>query len=593
MRQRWSVRRGIAATVPASGQVYSVVESATILDSAQVTQESRNASVAETLSVADSASYGGAFAWQFTDGATLFPVASQSIALATGAPAGATFYASPDLLPGQSLSLVGSTLSLVSDSTVPVVDGSTPVLETISDRDIVIEVMDTEQATAQIMRTGEMFGAGQAGANKNIQYAITRMQDGDTLQISPGCIYIPGNGDGASNNGDNAMLQVWKGCTIRGVPGRGRWRLAPQSTPYIDGISGLVIMEPAACYSNVGDTAQANPRKTIVVQDFDFNNWGRNGDDSGIHIRADGSVSWNSFHASVTLRNFKIGKLPFYQSASAINGAAETFLIEDGHLYDTGDGIGSSPGNDHNAYIEGRYLTVRGVRAERTRSAEYPFNPSNTMDGHILKLTGPNVTVEACALYCGPEGDNSITVQCKGGGNLIVRSCLLVSGVHSQTATGSIVYEKELGDQTPGNYGGFQYGSEGHSVLVEKNVFINHRPYVAGLDRRAMVFCRPPGDPWEVLAASISSFVVRDNIGISPVPDTFWIRNPPPVYSGGAWTANNSNLAYDSAESVFLQRELRNYLVAAGPIAGNALSTNRFTWPHGYMARTDAFRGLG
>jgi hypothetical protein len=156
-------------------------------------------------------------------------------------------------LPGETLSLAGSTLSLVNDSTVPLVGGSQPgsVLDTISDRDHYIEVMDADQATARILRTGELFGAGQSGSNRNIQYAMTRMQDGDTLEISPGAIFIPGNVDG-SQYLEAGCFHIWKSCTVRNMTGRGRWRLGPKSSTSLPGYTGIVIREPNQTFPGVG-----------------------------------------------------------------------------------------------------------------------------------------------------------------------------------------------------------------------------------------------------------------------------------------------------------------------------------------------------
>jgi hypothetical protein len=102
------------------------------------------------------------FAWIIPDASILNTSPSRSEVLAVGVPSGATFYASPDLLPGETLSIASSTLSLVNDSTVPLVGGSQPgsVLDTISDRDHYIEVMDADQATARILRTASCSGPG-------------------------------------------------------------------------------------------------------------------------------------------------------------------------------------------------------------------------------------------------------------------------------------------------------------------------------------------------------------------------------------------------------------------------------------------------
>ena len=123
-------------------------------------------------------------------------------------------------------------------------------------------------------------------------------------------------------------------------------------------------------------------------------------------------------------------------------------------------------------------------------------------------------------------------------------------------------------------------------------MFINHRPYVPPGDARAMVYCRPPGHVQEVSPAAITSFVVRDNIGMSTVPDSGWIRNQPPSFPD-AWRARNSVMPYFANETGFSQRELLKYVRTAGPISGNPLSTLRFVYPHGYEARRDSYQGLG
>lgn len=396
-----------------------------------------------------------------------------------------------------------------------------------------------ELAVAQNMRTGRMYGYTETGDYRHIQQAMVDAQDGDVIQISPGAIFAPNTGDGSSYL-ENGMLHVWKSVTLMGIPGLGRWRLAPSDVPYVDLWTGLVIREPFQTYSDSGDHTRGNSNKTIVIQDFDPSNWGRGSADLGIKVRANNSpASWADYHASVTLRNFKLGKKPFYQSASGIAGSAENWIIEDGHSYDTGGGIGSAHGNDHNLYISGRNLTMRRMKVERTRSNEYPFNPQNTMDGHILKLTFNNATIEDCELPCGPEGDNSITIQMKGGGNLVVRRNRIIGGVHSQTATGLIVYEKEQN-----NYGGWMYGLEGHSLLIEDNDFVNHRPYApAANDAKGMVYFRPDGHPQQVDPATITSVVIRNNRGMSTVPPEFWIKNAPPQFAQ-AWSDHNTVLPY-------------------------------------------------
>jgi hypothetical protein len=55
-----------------------------------------------------------------------------------------------------------------------------------------ISVTDSELATAQNMRTGQVYGYTQTGTRRNIQFAISEAADGDTIQISPGAIWSPG-----------------------------------------------------------------------------------------------------------------------------------------------------------------------------------------------------------------------------------------------------------------------------------------------------------------------------------------------------------------------------------------------------------------
>ena len=539
--------------------------------------------------------------WQFADASTMYTDLSTSETLATGVPTGAVFYASPDLLPGQTLEQTGDTLSLVSDSTLPDVNGDTAgsMLDTVSDRDIIIEVMDTELAVANHIRASSIIGTYGYGQAQPIWYAVQDLaQDGDIFEISPGAItddLTLGVGVPSSYL-EKAVLKINKSITLRGMTDRGRWRLLPSSfTPTdADNFSGVLILSPGDITGTDWDSDPTTEgrRKTIVVQDFDFDNWGTTGSDHAVKLRSPTEVTdWSQIHTSVTFSNFKVGKLPFYQSASGFSGAAETLIFSDGYVFDTGDGVGAAAGNDHNFYITARYLTMTGVRASRTRSAEYPFNQSNTLDGHILKATFHYATLEGCVFDCGPEGDNSKTIQAKGGGNLIVRGCVLIMGQHAQDVRGGISFEKETG-----NYGGdWFYGAAGHSLLIEKNVFINHRAYSPPGDALAMVYFYPSGNAREVDPATITSCVIRDNIGMSTVTDydTYWIQNPPSVFADGDWSTSNSVETYNSSETPFADKLLKSYTRAAGTIAASGtVATYRFTWPHGSIARSDAFRGI-
>lgn len=530
--------------------------------------------------------------WSIDDGDNISTSRNADLVMATGVLADSHCYASPDLLPGQTLELSGTTLSIVSDATVPTVNGDDggSVLDLISAREIVVEAIDASHlhAQAQNMRTGTMYGRGAAGYRNKIQSAVLDAQDGDTIQISPGHIYR----DSTDGSGylEGGMLHVYKSLTITNIPGRGRWQLAPPAVPYVDGRSGIIIREPAQCYADSGDTSTANPRKTIVIEGFDFSNWGRNADDLGIKVRANsGASSWSDYHSSVTFRNFKVGKLPYYPSASGFAGSAENLTFEDGHVYDCGGGINGVAGNDHNFYVTARNLTMRGVRSERTRANS--ADGATEMDGHVAKLTFNNADIQGCVFWCGDNGDSSISVQCKGGGNLVFRGNLVRSGANVSTATGEIVYEKESN-----NYGGWMFGLEGHSLLVEKNVFITHLPYSAGVAQRAMVYFRPSISGNYLDVSLITSCVIRDNIGMSTVPSSLWVPNAPPSWGDANWAANNSEMVYGVNEPGFTDddRVLRLYRRMYGTIAAGAgsIATYRFLWPHGYTTRTDAFRGL-
>lgn len=194
--------------------------------------------------------------WSIDDGDDISTSRNADFVMATGVLADSHCYASPDLLPGQSLELDSTTLSIVSDATVPTVNGddSGSVLDLISAREIVVEAIDASHlhAQAQNMRTGTMYGRGAAGSRVKIQTAIAEAQDGDTIQISPGHIYR----DSTDGSGylEGAMLAVYKSLTITNVPGRGRWKLAAPDVPYVDGRSGIVIWEPAQTYATTGGT---------------------------------------------------------------------------------------------------------------------------------------------------------------------------------------------------------------------------------------------------------------------------------------------------------------------------------------------------
>jgi hypothetical protein len=101
---------------------------------------------------------------------------------------------------------------------------------------------------------------------------------------------------------------------------------------------------------------------------------------------------------------------------------------------------------------------------------------------------------------------------------------------------------------------------------------------------------------------------VRDNIGM--ITDTalaggqwvvpgwsgskLWIYQDP--NAGADWTTGgNAVMTYAADETGFSDRALKRYSRAAGTLAATAgtVSTYRFAWPHGSIARSDAHQGLG
>lgn len=455
----------------------------------------------------------------------------------------------------------------------------------------VIEVMDSPLAVANHIRNNSIIGTYGLGQAQQIWYAVQDLaQDGDIFEISPGAV-AAGVSPGQVPNGylESAILKINKSITLRGMSGRGRWSLLPPSFTLATNFSGIVIISPEDITGTDWDTTPTiqGRRKTIVISDFDFTNWGDTGSDHAVKMRSRTTLTdWTQVHNSVTFRNFKVGKPPFYHSASGFAGSAENMTYEDGWVYDTGDGIGAAAGNDHNFYITARNLTMRGVRASRTRSNQSPFSQADTMDGHILKMSVHNADIQGCVFDTTGYGDNSKTIQCKSGGNLTVKGCLFIMGAYAQDVKGGISFEKETG-----NYGGdWFYGAAGHSLLIEKNVFIAHR----ATNSPALIYFYPPGNSREVDPASITSCVIRDNIGMAQSASSFWIQNPPAAYTGGAWTVGNTEMAYGADEPGFDKKQLLAYIRSVGPVAASGtVATHRFVFPHGSESRVDAFRGLG
>lgn len=520
----------------------------------------------------------GVFTWQFSDSATLTTGANTTTPLAINLPAGATYYASPDLLPGQTLSVTGSTLNLVGDSTVPTVNGSTAgsPIDTISARDVVIEVMDSPLAIANHIRSGSLIATYGAGQSSSIMYAIKNYtQDGDIIEISPGatCASLDSsNTPSGQTNGylEGSGLLIFNSLTLRGMTGRGRWRLFPPSinlagTAY----SGIVIAEPA----QVG-----GKNLTVTVQDFDITDQtGDTRDAYSFRVRNDSAQAWSSYHTLVTIRNFKIGKTSG-MTGSGVQGGAQSLVVEDGDVFDCGQS-----GYEHNFYVSGRYLTMRGVRSRRTRNAN---GTPGSMDGHILKSRHANATIEGCLFEGYGAADNSDVVQCANGGNWTFTGCVFIQGATPSSNNGIIVYENEQAGNQP-----WYYGAEGHSLTVRGNVFINRAPAsYGGLYPMAMINFRGAGG-----ASGVSgyTFVCSDNIGANiDVAPSNWIQNASPSVD---WTTNNSSETYSSTDAAFSNTTLRLYTRAAGTISatGGAITTKRFVWPHGYVSRSDSFRGLG
>jgi len=447
----------------------------------------------------------------------------------------------------------------------------------------VIEVMDSPIATVFNRTLGRTY---QRQWNRCMEEA----RHGDLIEISPGAVH--GDRSEMANyfNGlDSCMLAVWKGVTIRNIPGRGRWGLlAGDEELLTGGRSGIVIFSPQ----------EIGGRFNITVEGFAFDNWGQFGDSSGIRVRQSYSIdagSWNRYHTSLTLRNFKIGKRPYFRSASGVAGVAETMTIENGHVYDTGGGINAGDGQDHNFYISARTLVMRGVRAQRSRGNSANAAPDTDMDGHILKVSAVNALIEGCCFDADPQwGDNTHHIQAKAGGNFVIRGNLFIDSVRNQAqGRGPINMCKELSYAGTPNYEWWA-SSEGNSLLVEKNVFVSHYG-------RPMVYFFPPGHAYGIPAAQMSSVTIRDNIGmapstptvLAPFDDSKWIANDPK--GGPVWRANNSVMPYGANEPGFNGTPLKVYTRTDGPIAASAgeVATRRFQYPHGHVARVDAHRGLG
>jgi hypothetical protein len=587
-----------ATYTPVSGDATHLLRVREIATNALGSTSSNSASVIV-------AAAGPGVTWLFSDGATFNLAPSSSVSLAS-VPGGVAYTTSPDLLPGQTLSLAGSTLSLVNDSTLPTAD---------SPRDVVIEVMDS--AVSPMIRR---VTSGRAKDYPSAAYPSGRWNtimseaiEGDVFEIAPGAIHAQFSdlNNYHSNSLNPAMLVISKpGLTLRNMTGRGRWSLYPDRSLIASDRNGIVIYKPGASGDMTG-------RGSFWLEGFAFDNWGA---DAGVRCMPGVEVpsSYANLHTSLTLKNFKIGRRDAGERCnSGISGGAETLLVEDGHVYDCGDGSGL----EHNVYISARTMTWKGVRNSRTRGwPAVPYATFAAIEGHLFKLSAVTGTIEGCTMEGSDNGDHTFLLQMKAGGNWTVRGNLLIDSPWSNNARGSIMMLREWsGDNTAPNHEWWA-GVEGNSLLFEKNVVVGHmcRPILSFFEQdlaRAGEPMRPAaGGAWAA-ETRLNSLTVRDNIamvasamrdGIQPtfpIPGwaaqdattrPLWIYQDP---NGGThWTGRgNTVLTYDQTEAAFENRLLKVYTLAAGAAAasGGTVATQRFVYPHGYEARSDALKGLG
>lgn len=564
----------------------------------------------------------GAPTWLFVDSSTISTASSSTFPLATDIPTGAIAQASPDLLPGQSLSIAANVLSLLSDSTLPTVNGSLgAVINAVSDRNIYIEVMDSPIATIYNRTQGTRFGVISDGTT--FYQCMQAANHNDLIEITPGALFRnTGDCAGYYTGLKDCSMAIFKGVTVRGIPGRGRWRLFPPSyaaSNIGEGTSACFILGPTEAAPEFGGLGGG---KNIVLSDFDFVDqlgYDRTGGGgrSAVGVQMSGPSaynvsSWDYYHISVTLQNFKIGRTAFL-GGHGLSGPARTLNVIDGHVFDMG-----FSGYEHNMYISAETLNMRGVRSQRTRGYVPPT--SLTMDGHLLKTDAQRAFVEGCSFEQDPvNGDAAKLVQFYGGGVIVVRGCLFVDSVNTAAASqGMIVMERELQDNvngTPPNYGWFA-GLSGNALLVEKNVFVGHypRPAVFFFPQNHTHAIFTAGTSGKTTAQCLQNLTVRDNIGMIASSTTNWnsiyelagfasqaADKPLWIYqdpnAGPSWgTRGNTIVNYIAPydESPFNNRSLKIYNRATGPIAAgvDAVPTYAFTWPHGSMARDDAYKGL-
>lgn len=531
------------------------------------------------------------FAWAISDNATQNTGADRSLVLATGVPSGAVYYASPDLLPGQTLEESGGVLSLVGDSTVPTVDSASadPAIAAIAERDIVIEVMDSPLARARNLRYPLVWwGQGESGAIDGLTGGRSRLSNvlstsaatypcisGDTIEISPGAV-AESPVISATSGQSSCYLPVRCSVTIKNIDGRGRWQLLPDGVDRLEGtaydaVSGIAVSSPSQ--------AHLLERIDLTVQGCVMMNYGKGAHAIRMHndsVAVD--PGWHKSIARVTLQDFKCGMPTGLYSYSVLGGGAEELNILDGLLLNGGD----DGGQEHTAYVSARTMLWRGVLVRRD---------TRPNDAHMLKLTHNYCTIEGC-VFDSTLGDTSYVIQNKGGGNLVVRGSLFINGQYASNGRGTIGYVREQ----PGvNDGGWSFGLSGHTLLVEKNLFISHASTALG----AVYFAPEPpafGSGEWMDPALIASVVIRDNIAMSTSTEANLIRNQPTALISGDWTDNNNTvLTYDADEPYWTSDEklLKLYRATGGTIAATgSVATKRFVWPQGTIDRTDAYRGL-
>lgn len=569
----WDFGDGGTSTVVNPTHTYSANGSYTVsLTAVGVGSDTETKTGYVTVSVVQ-----GAFAWVISDGQALTTYAGQPTPIAINA-AGLYARVDPDLPPGHTLELNGSTLNVVAAADAP---SYIDVPE-----NWVFTAQDQAFATATNMNTGLSYGWGvpaeswygfpegpaRVSAAFQTEYHDHRftalglptrppLQDGETILITPGSVLRDPSHVYAFST-EATILGIGASVTVDRYPGHGRWSFRHPSWPVSTSNSnGITIASP--------DPGEANRRLTIRVSGFEMKDWGQGAGVYGVQIRDwysfYGAITgWAQTHVSITLSDFKIWSTS-RNNASGIRGGAETFLIENGSIANAG---GHDSGKDHNVYVSGRYLTLRGVRSVRD------IGP---MDGHVLKIGAANCLIEGCALYGVPPGDNSAVVHFYNGGNCQIRSSLLVQGENTANGKASVWYEVQDANV------GWSTGYDGHSFEMRKNVSISRGPW------RQVFFATVAGWQVPILASAVN---IADNIGsANGLASSDWYVGMP--VGVPLWDANNSVEAYSSDDSAFTEPALKKYLRAAGPISGNALSTVRFKYPQGYVDRNDNARGLG